>query len=39
MICTDVISCLSKGLAKNNKIMFIFVLFFWLFLENGAQVS
>ena len=29
MICTSVIPCLSSGLAKNNKIMFMFVL--WLF--------
>ena len=27
MICTSVVSCLSSGLAKNNKIMFMFVLF------------
>ena len=32
MICTSVIPCLSSGLAKNNKIMSMFVLFFWLFL-------
>ena len=27
VICTAVIPCLSSGLAKNNKIMFMFVLF------------
>ena len=27
MICTSVAPCLSRGLAKNNKIMFKFVLF------------
>ena len=27
MICTSVIPCLSSGLAKNNKIMSMFVLF------------
>ena len=31
MICTSVISCLSSGLAKNNKIMSTFVLFSRLF--------
>ena len=31
MICTSVIPCLSTGLAKNDKIMFMFVLFFRLF--------
>ena len=30
MICTSVIPCLSTGLAKNNKIMSMFVLFSWL---------
>ena len=44
MICTGVIPCLSSGLAKNNKIMSMFVLFsqlfghlkVWFFLENGG---
>ena len=27
MICTNVIPCLSSGLAKNDKIMSMFVLF------------
>ena len=44
MICTGVIPCLSSGLAKNNKIMSMFVLFSQLFghlkvcffLENGG---
>ena len=27
MICTSVIPCLSSGLAKNDKIMSVFVLF------------
>ena len=44
MICTRVVPCLSSGLAKNNKIMSMFVQhsrlfcrFFkvWLFFENG----
>ena len=43
MICTSVVPCLSSGLAKNNKIMSMFVqlsrLFcrfkVWLFFENG----
>ena len=32
MICTNVIPCLSSGLAKNNKIMPMFVPFSLLFL-------
>ena len=28
---TNVVSCLSSGLAKNNKVMSMFVLFSWLF--------
>ena len=43
MICTSVVPCLSSGLAKNNKIMSMFVNFpgffavfkVWLFFENG----
>ena len=43
MICTSVVPCLPSGLAKNNKIMSMFVqlsrLFavfkVWLFFENG----
>ena len=38
MICIGVIPCLSNGLAKNNKIMSMFVLFFrrfWPFREFG----
>ena len=31
MICTSVIPCLSTGLAKNDTIMSMFVLFFRLF--------
>ena len=31
MICTSVVPCLSTGLAKNNKIMSMFVLFSQLF--------
>ena len=31
MICTSVMLCLSTDLAKNDKIMSMFVLFFWLF--------
>ena len=31
MLCTSVIPCLSSGLAKNNKIMSIFLLFSRLF--------
>ena len=31
MICTSVMPCLSSGLAKNNKIMSMFVLFSRLF--------
>ena len=31
MICTSVVECLSSGLAKNNKIMSMFVLFSRLF--------
>ena len=31
MIRTSVIPCLSSGLAKNNKIMSMFVLFFQLY--------
>ena len=31
MICTRVIPCLSSGLAKNNKIMSVFVIFFGFF--------
>ena len=31
MICTNVVPYLSIGLAKNNKIMFMFVLFSRLF--------
>ena len=31
MICTGVAQCLSTGLAKNDKIMSIFVLFSQLF--------
>ena len=42
MICTSVIPCLSSGLAKNDKIMSVFVLFpgflailkVWLFFED-----
>ena len=45
MICTSVVPCLSTGLAKNDKIMSMFVLFsrlfwpFWkfgFFFENGG---
>ena len=44
MICTSVVPCLSTGLAKNDKIMSMFVLFsrllailkVWLFFENGG---
>ena len=32
MICTSVVPCLSSGLAKNNKIMSMFVQLFRLFL-------
>ena len=44
MICTSVVPCLSSGLAKNNKIMSMFVqlsrlflpfLRFGFFFENG----
>ena len=31
MICTSVVPCLSTGLAKNDKIMSMFVLFSRLF--------
>ena len=31
MICTSVVACLSTGLAKNDKIMSMFVLFSRLF--------
>ena len=31
MICTNVVPCLSSGLAKNNKMMSMFVLFSRLF--------
>ena len=31
MICTSLIPCLSSGLAKNDKIMSMFVLFLGLF--------
>ena len=31
MICSSVIPCLSNGLAKNDKIRSMFVLFSWLF--------
>ena len=31
MICTSVVPCLSSGLAKNNKIMSMFVQLSWLF--------
>ena len=31
MVCTSEIPCLSSGLAKNNKIMSMFVLISWLF--------
>ena len=31
MICTNVVPCLSTGLAKNDKIMSVFVLFSRLF--------
>ena len=31
MICTSVIPCLFSGLAKNNKVMSKFVLFYRLF--------
>ena len=31
MICTSVVPCLSSGLAKNDKIMSMFVLFPGLF--------
>ena len=31
MICTSVVPCLSSGLAKNHKIMSMFVLFSRLF--------
>ena len=31
MICTSKIPCLSSGLPKNNKLIFMFVLLFWLF--------
>ena len=42
MICTSVVPCLSSGLAKNNKIMSMFVQLsqifsvfkVWLFFEN-----
>ena len=42
MICTGVIPCLPSGLAKNKKIMSMFVLFFghlkvWLFAKMGGQ--
>ena len=45
MICTIVISCLPSGLAKNNKIMSMFVLFsrflailqVWLFSKMGDK--
>ena len=47
MICTSVVPCLSSGLAKNNKIMSMFVLFSWvfghledwLFFKNGGETS
>ena len=32
MICTSVVPCLSSGLAKNNKIMLMFVIFPGVFL-------
>ena len=38
MICNSVIPCLSNGLAKNDKIRSMFVLFsqlFWPFLRFG----
>ena len=31
MICTSVVPCLSSGLAKNNKMMSMFLLFSRLF--------
>ena len=31
MICASVVPCLSSGLAKNNKMMSMFVLFSWSF--------
>ena len=31
MICASVLPCLSSGLAKNNKMMSMFVLFSWSF--------
>ena len=30
MICACLVPCLSGGMAKNNKIMSMSVLFFWL---------
>ena len=45
MICTGVMLCLSTDLAKNDKIMSMFVPFFpaflailkvWLFFQNGG---
>ena len=44
MICTNVVPCLSSGLAKNNKMMSMFVLFsrlfailkVWLSFESGG---
>ena len=38
MVCSSVIPCLSNGLAKNDKIMSMFVLFsrlFWPFSRFG----
>ena len=37
MTCTSVITCLSNGLAKNDKSMFMFVLFSWLL--NSLKVN
>ena len=46
MICTSVMLCLSTDLAKNDKIMSMFVPFFrlflailkvWLFFQNGGR--
>ena len=31
VICTSVVPWLSTGLATNNKIMFMYILFSWLF--------
>ena len=39
MICTGVVECLSGGLAKNSKIMSMFVLFSRLFFGHSESLA